>query len=256
MRQAVQTTFMRIIKTTYHNRSSILKWGMPLLLIVLILTQHSIAQTNVDLNVERIKFLNKSLCSDQQGTKLWWYSWLGIYATATLGQGSVYLSSNEKSTRQDMALGAATTFAGVAGQFISTFQPISFADQLALLPENTEADRLAKIGMMEKCLEDRSKMEVDARKWKSHVLCTSINLASGLVTWIGFHRTVWDGIVNFGWNCVITEAQIWTQPIRAKRALKRYREQLGRQGFSVNPTRDIKYNLMVSSSGAGVRVTF
>jgi hypothetical protein len=238
------------------NRGICHNLALPLLLCIFLSFQNSTAQTTHDATGQRIQFLDRSLHCDQQGTKLWWYSWLGLYGAATVGQGAAYFASNEKSTRQDMALGAATTFVGVIGQFISTFQPVSFADKLALLPESTESDRLAKIKLMEKCLADRSKMEVDARKWKAHILCTSINLASGLVTWIGFHRTVWDGVVNFGWNCVITETQIWTQPIRAKRALKRYREQLVNQDSSLRPTRDVNCNFMVTTSGAGVRVTF
>ncbi len=230
--------------------------AIPLLLCMVLSFQNSAAQNTEAITMKRIQFLDQSLHYDQQGTKLWWYSWLGLYGTATVGQGAAYFASNDKSARQDMALGAATTFAGVVGQFISTFQPVSFADKLALLPESTDSERLKKISLMEKCLEDRSNMEVDARKWKAHILCTSINLASGLITWIGFHRTVWDGVVNFGWNCAITETQIWTQPIRAKRALKRYREQFGKQNYAYHPSRDINCNFMVTTSGAGVRFTF
>ena len=244
------------IKTLHERRGICHTLTIPLLLCLVLSFQNSEAQNSEDATGKRIQFLDQSLRYDQQGTKLWWYSWLGLYGTATAGQGATYFASNEKSTRQDMALGAATTFVGVVGQFISTFQPVSFADKLALLPESTASDRLTKISLMEKCLTDRSKMEVDARKWKAHILCTSINLASGMITWIGFHRTVWDGVVNFGWNCAITEAQIWTQPIRAKRALKRYREQLGRQVNSYHPPRDINCNFMVTTSGAGVRFTF
>lgn len=226
------------------------------LLFGTMLPSRAIAQIPIDSTAQRILFLNKSLQSDQQGTKLWWYSWLGFYGAATVGQGAVYFSSSEKTTRQDMALGAATTFAGVVGQFISPFQPVSFAEKINMLPERTIAEQQDKLSQMEKFLADRSFMETEARKWKAHILPTSINLASGLITWIGFHRTVWDGLVNFGWNCVITETQIWTQPIRAKRALKRYKEQLGRQDYSLYPHRDIKCDFVVSTTGAGIRVIF
>ena len=229
---------------------------MPLLVWMVFSFARTSAQVTDDSTIQRIQYLNKSLHSDQQGTRLWWYSWLGLYSAATIGQGMVVLSSDEKSTRQDMALGAATTLIGVAGQFISSFQPAPFANKLSMLPEGTSAERQYKLTMMEKLLSDRSVMETEARKWKAHLLPTGINLASGLVTWIGFHRTVWDGVVNFGLNCVLTEAQLWTQPIRAKRALKRYREQFSERGLSVHPYREVNYNFIVSTAGAGVRVTF
>jgi hypothetical protein len=233
-----------------------MKVTMFLLLWMTFQSVISVAQIPADSTLQRIQFLNKSLQYDQQGTKLWWYSWLGFYGGSTIRQGVAGISSNEKSTKQDMYLGAATTFVGVVGQFISPFQPVSFANKLNLLPEGTNAERQEKLTQMEKILANRSLMETGARKWKAHILPTSINLVSGLVTWIGFHRTVWDGLVNFGCNCVITETQIWTQPIRAKRELKRYREQFERMNFSVQAPREIKLNFIVSSNGAGIRMVF
>jgi hypothetical protein len=250
------TTSMFRIYARQSSRGIFVKMAILLLFGTLLSSRPSIAQIPPDSTALRIQFLNKSLQSDQQGSKLWWYSWLGFYGAATVGQGTVYFSSSEKSTRQDMALGAATAFAGVVGQFISTFQPVSFAEKINMLPERTIAEQQYKLTQMEKLLADRSLMETEARKWKAHILPTGINLVSGLVTWIGFRRTVWDGVVNFGLNCMVTETQIWSQPIRAKRALKRYREQFGRQDFSLHPHSEINCNFVVSNGGAGVRVTF
>ena len=117
------------------------------------------------------------------------------------------------------------------------------------------AEQQEKLTRMERLLADRSLMETDGRKWKAHIVPTSINMVSGLVTWLSFHRTVWDGVVNFGLNCVLTESQIWSQPIRAKRALRRYRENFG-TGIAYHPKRDMNCNFIVSSSGAGLRVVF
>jgi hypothetical protein len=205
---------------------------------------------------QRINFLQKSLKSDQKGTKQWWYSWLGLYGVATVGQGAVFFTSNEKGTRQDMALGAATTFVGVLGQFISPFQPKPFADTLCKMSEYDPAERLSKMTQLEKLLTDRAYMETEARKWKAHLLPTAINLASGLVTWVGFHRTVWDGAANFALNCVITESQIWSQPIRAKRALRQYNERFDKGNVSILPTPNINWNFIVSANGVGICMIF
>lgn len=245
---------MEIFRNPFLGRDLFLKWGVSFLLCILAF-QISGAQEPADsIVLKRIEFLQKSLQNDQKGTKQWWYSWLGIYGAATVGQGAVYFSSDDKATREDMALGAATTFIGVAGQFISPFQPVSFADDLVRLPEGTSTERRAKLSMLEKTLADRSILEGKARKWQAHLLPTAINLGSGLVTWLGFHRTIWDGVVNFGLNCVLTESQIWSQPIRAKRALRRYRENFGT--VACHPKHDINCNFIVSASGVGVRVVF
>jgi len=204
----------------------------------------------------RIDFLQKSLLADQQRTKLWWYGWLTGYGAAAAVQGAISFSGADKTTRQDMAVGAITNLAGLTGQFISTFQPISFSRKVSLLPDRTSGEKLEKMTQLEKMLADRSLMETEARHWKAHILCTGVNLTSGLVTWLGFHRTVWDGVVNFGLNCVITEAQIWSQPVRARRALQRYNKIYGKDGATAESYPKINLNFVVSTNGPEVRLRF
>lgn len=204
----------------------------------------------------RMEFLKKSLMDDREVTKRWWYGWLAGYGTATIGQGAVYYSSNNEVTKQDMALGAATCLIGFAGQFVSPFHPAMFDAGFEKMPEISEIERMNKLMRLEKLLEDRTEMEINLRKWKAHIIPTAFNLTSGLVTWIGFHRTIWDGVVNFGLNCAITEAQIWSQPIRARREFKRYRKKFD-SGGSIEQTRsDFRCDFTLSASGAGFRLVF
>ncbi len=204
----------------------------------------------------RINFLQNSLKSDQQGTNQWWYGWMAGYGGATLAQGAIWLSSKELSTRQDMAVGAITTFAGTIGQLISAFQPDYFTDKVSQFPELTSGVSLEKLAVLEKILKERALVETEARHWKAHLLCTGVNLASGMVTWIGFHRTIWDGVANFGLNCVITEAQIWSQPIRARRALHRYNKIYGKDGATAESFPKINLSFVVSTNGPEVRLRF
>ena len=205
---------------------------------------------------QRIIFLQKSINLDQKATNQWWYGWMAGYGALTAGQAAVWYSSDATGLRQDMATGAATTFLGLIGQFVSVYQPHQFAGKFSQMPEGTPSERLNKLSQMEKFLTDRSLMEAEARKWKAHLPSLGVNLASGLVTWIGFHRTVWDGVANFALNCVISESQIWTQPLRAKKELKRYHERFSGNESSGNYRHDIKYNLIVSASQAGIRIVF
>ncbi|MCK7538546.1 MAG: hypothetical protein MZV63_50095 [Marinilabiliales bacterium] len=39
--------------------------------------------------------------------------------------------------------------------------------------------------------------EKEGRSWKTHAIAGAVNLSSGLITWLGFKRTVWDGIGEF-----------------------------------------------------------
>ena len=232
-------------------------WIIPLLLFILFnsFCSNILAQSDSTMNA-RIRFLQKSILNDQQGTKKWWYGWLAGYGTATVGQVTVSLLSNQKAVRQDMAVGAVTTLLGFSGQFISVFQPVNFAAKFEKISYENPQQQHDMLIQMEKFLVDRVLLEQEARKWKAHILCTGVNLASGLVTWIGFHRTVWDGVVNFGLNCVISEAQIWSQPMRAKRALKRYHDQFGSDNASYYQHPEITCNFIVSTNGAGFQITF
>ena len=48
-----------------------------------------------------------------------------------------------------------------------------------------------------------------------HALTGVVNLAGGIIVWLGFDRNIWEGVGNFALNTAITEIQIWTQPTRA-----------------------------------------
>ena len=232
-------------------------WLITMIIVMSFFSLYAKSQVIPDANVrQRIDFLQKSISNDQNGTMKWWVGWLAGYGALTAGQATVWYSSEETNLRQDMATGAATTFLGMIGQFVSVYQPQHFAAKFNQLPEGTPAERLSKMTQMEKFLTDRSALEIEARKWKAHLPSLGVNLASGLVTWVGFHRTVWDGITNFALNCAISETQIWSQPLRAKKELKRYRERFGGTETSGNYRREINYNFIVSANGAGITIVF
>jgi hypothetical protein len=57
-----------------------------------------------------------------------------------------------------------------------------------------------------------------------HAASAAVNLGSGLVTWLGFDRSLSAGLWNFALNTAITEAQIWSQPTKAIKDYKKYCE--------------------------------
>jgi hypothetical protein len=156
--------------------------------------------------------------------KLWWNAWLYGYSAATVVQGAVFLSSDQLKTRQDMALGAATTLVGAVGQLIMPMTPAKAPARLALVPSDTLEERIIKLNKAEELFEASAKREKDGRSWKMHAASSAINLSSGMITWLGFDRTIQSGLINFAINEVITETQIWTQPTRAIKDYKIYCE--------------------------------
>jgi hypothetical protein len=174
--------------------------------------------------IERTQYIQKMLDQGKSGSKLWWNMWLYGYTAGTLVQGAVFFSSDELKTRQDMILGAATSVIGAVGQLVMPMVPASAPKKLALIPGDTEAERILKLKKAEELFKASAEREIEGRSWKMHAFSGAVNLSSGMITWLGFKRTFWAGLGNFALNTVVTEVQIWTQPTRAIKDYKKYCE--------------------------------
>ena len=170
----------------------------------------------------RLKCIETILAKDDKSNKIWWYGWLCGYSAATAGQVMVGLSADKLSLRQDMYLGAATTLIGAAGQFFTPVLPLNASARFRSLPEGTSYELERKLAIAEEIIQKRISGENEGRSWKMHAVSAAVNIGSGLVTWLAFRRTWKDGLANFALNTAITEAQIWTQPVYARKAFKKY----------------------------------
>ncbi len=150
-----------------------------------------------------------------------------------------------------MALGAVTTLLGAAGQFISPVKPIKDWQRIKDLPELTTEDRRYKLEESEKMLQNIALNEKMGRSWKTHAVCSAVNLGSGLVTWLGFNRSIWAGLGIFAINTSITETQILTQP---KKAMKEYNRYM--QNNSPVKGSDISWSLNVYPGGLSFVIGF
>jgi hypothetical protein len=197
---------------------------MPFLLIFIFqlfsLNGQDIASDS--LIAERLQDIQKLLHQDRMNAQRWWYGWLTAYSAATVGQGIVYFSVENKATKQDMALGSATTFLGAMGQLITPIVPRTSSFRDSRIPENVSEDQFIKLDYSEELLKEIALREKAGRSWKVHAVTGVVNVGSGLITWLGFKRTVWEGVGNFALNTVITETQIWTQPTRAIKDYQNY----------------------------------
>jgi hypothetical protein len=171
---------------------------------------------------ERLQDIHKLLDQDRIKAQRWWYGWLAGYSVATVGQGIVYFSSENKSTKQDMVLGSATTFLGAIGQLLTPIVPRSSSVGDSQIAQSVSPEQSKELYNSEELLRELALREKEGRSWKVHAVTGAVNIGSGLVTWLGFKRSFWDGVGNFALNTVITEAQIWTQPTRAIKDYKNY----------------------------------
>jgi hypothetical protein len=205
---------------------------------------------------ERLRFIKNTFEHDKVNTQRWWYGWLAAYGSATIVQGAIYPVSHDKSMQQDLALGAATSLLGVAGQFISPLIPRNNPEQMILMPETSGTERLKKLAMAEELLKECAMREKLARSWKSHAICSAVNLGGGLITWLSFKRTVWNGIGYFALNTVITETQIWTQPTLARRNYRKYHQKYLENEDGISYLPDVNWYLEAYPGGLGIKVKF
>lgn len=171
---------------------------------------------------ERINHIQKMLDEGKPNAKLWWNAWLYGYSAGVVAEGAIFLASDKLETRQDMVLGAATCMFGAVGQLIMPMTPARAPGKLALVPGETPEQRIIKLEKAEELFKASADREKEGRSWKMHAASGAVNLSSGLITWLGFDRTLKAGLINFAINTAITEAQIWTQPTRAIRDYATY----------------------------------
>ena len=181
--------------------------------------QDAISDSLID---ERLKDIHKLLDQDRINAQRWWYGWLAGYSVATIGQGIVYFASENKSTKQDMVLGSATTFLGAIGQLLMPIVPRSSSIGDSQISQSISPEQFKELYNSEELLKELALREKEGRSWKVHAITGAVNIGSGLITWLGFKRSFWNGVENFALNTVITEAQIWTQPTRAIKDYKNY----------------------------------
>lgn len=220
---------------------------------VIVLSQDEIPDSLIN---KRIQYIQNVLDKGKPNANCWWYGWLIGYSAATIGQGAVGISSDVKGTRQDMFLGAATTFLGAAGQIITPMTSGSAPDLIAQMADDTHEARLQKLSDAEKLLKESALREETGRSWQAHAISGVVNLTSGLIPWFGFRRNVWAGVENFALNTVITEAQIWTQPTKAMKDYQNYCQKFkpGEKPVSLKP--DITWFVGVAPGGIDVKIVF
>ncbi len=230
------------------------------LLLLLLFTGTQIRAQNAETDTlqikERIQTIQSMLTESETPVNVWWYGWLGAYSVATVGQGTVCFLTDDVPLKQDMALGAATTFLGGALQLITPLNTGKDARLLAQLPETTPQEQLFKLQMAEKYLQTNAMTEKAGRSWQIHALNTAVNLSSGLITWLAFKRTVWDGVSNFLLNTVITETQIWTQPTRTWKDYQRYCRQYKQGEIVVNNKIQPEFYVNTFAGGVSLKIVF
>ncbi|MDX9730087.1 MAG: hypothetical protein RBT50_12545 [Bacteroidales bacterium] len=212
------------------------------------------ARYDSDVSPEDLPEIQVTALKDKAAAERWWYGWLAGYTAATAGQGVVFFTSDSKTLRQDMALGAATTFLGAMGQLITPV--LSEESDYPSYREYSSGEKSLSAEQAAGLLKALAVREKEGRSWKTHAIAGVVNLGSGLITWLGYNRTFMDGLENFALNTLITEAQIWTQPMKAVRDYEKYCQKTGPGTETMTSGRDGEWSWSIHPGGFYVRYVF
>jgi hypothetical protein len=194
---------------------------------------------------ERLSWINNSLEKGEPGSRLWFWSFMGLYSAGTITQLSLYFAASEIESdpekqeylRQDMMTGTITTALGVIFLLAPPMPSINARDQYSGMPEENAETRKLKLEKAEDMLYASAKWEKENRAPIIHILNFGLNLGAGLVIWLGFQRTIVDGLITFIPGFIIGEIQLFTQPTRAERDWEQYEKQ-----YVMKTAVDIKKN--------------
>jgi hypothetical protein len=216
----------------------------------------------------RLAFITGALDAGQSRAKTWWYGWIAGYSAGAVAMG-VLAATNwnepvietfapvpepDRGFAQDMLVGSATFALGVAGLLIDPFVPATAARKLRPLPEGTSMERMAKLQRAEELLRQCARREKDGRSMKTHLMNAGVNAAAGVVTAAAFKRPWTDGLITFVTGEAVSLLNIFSQPMRATRDLKKYEAgELGNSGVS---TPERRWSLGVWPGGLSLRLQF
>ncbi|MDH4262218.1 MAG: hypothetical protein OEV78_04135 [Spirochaetia bacterium] len=209
---------------------------------------------------ERIQFINSSLKTGETGSRIWYWSFLGLYSAGTITQLSLYFAApsiepvdlvKREHFRQDMMMGTITTAIGVLSLAISPMPSMYARNAIESMPDDTMEDRIAKLKKSEKLLAESSKWEKESNSLLMHGLNFGLNLSAGLIIWLAFHRTIIDGLVTFAPGFLIGEIQLFTQPTKAVKDWNNYENKYSQNQASYLPQKnnDNLWHLAVAPGG-------
>jgi hypothetical protein len=218
---------------------------------------------------EQLSFITNALDAGQPRARTWLYGWIAGYSTGAVTMGILAgahwndtklvggIPVRDRGFAQDMLVGGATFALGVVGLVIDPFVPATAPRKLRSLPETTSTERLAKLRRAEELLRECARRERSGRSLATHLMNAGANAAAGVVTAAAFKRPWTDGLITFATGEAVSLLNIFSQPMRATRDLKKYEAGFPENGGASIPARsEPRWSLGVWPGGVSFRLQF
>jgi hypothetical protein len=192
----------------------------------------------------RVAFIQNRLDQGTASARWWWYGWLGGYSVATLAQAAVGVATHDRALRATMLVGAGGSALGALSVVAFPFPPTYAANEVRASEGLPVSERhVLALESLRACAD----AETLGRSWLPHALGLAVATAQGLVLWIGFEQPL-DGATSAAVSLLVSEAQIFSQPMRAVDDFASYQ----RQFLRPRPTA-VQWRLTPSPGGLALR---
>lgn len=233
---------------------------------------------------ERIEYIEKALKEGEKNAQIWWGLWIAAYTGLAAGQ-YVFAGMADSYGRNETNLdqlrndfhyhpkstfprkeqwvnylvgGAKATLS--AGQLlVMPFTPAYASGMLARLPEGGPDEINKKLTEAERLLELCARKETQGRAWWKHLLGVAVNGAGSIIIWqCQKGKDPWkDALISFATGMAVFEVTIWTQPMRAVKDWKAYRQKYyGEKGALNENEYEDRWFLTVCPGGLALGTTF
>jgi len=136
------------------------------------------------------------------------------FGALTLGQGAFALLTDDPGLAAESGVGAVKSGLGFGALLIFPFHATSGASHLDELPDQTPAERRAKLRAAEEILRVSAQDEEFGIGWPSRLASCAVNLAGAYYLWIEHERFA-GGWLSLVTGMGVSEIQFRTQPTGA-----------------------------------------
>jgi hypothetical protein len=202
----------------------------------------------------RLRFLETRLRRDFKLLALWQIGFTGVYGGGLLYETGNAVIAQSTAERADNVVGAVKSAVGLLSRLAQPPAGMSELRPLLALPNKTRLDRVNRLVAAEALLKQDARDSDRRYHWLPHTINAALNLAGGLIVWLGYHDLA-RGAQSAGIGFAVGELQIWTRPWQGKRAWAEYRRTYGTtvtsmSGAGHHPTRPaVGVKLAVTSLG-------
>ncbi len=233
---------------------------------------------------ERIAYIEKALVDGEKNAQIWWGLWIAAYAGLSAGQYALAgvadgYGRNETSLDQlrndfhyrpkstfprkeqwvNYLVGGAKATLSLGQLLVMPFTPAYASGRLAKMPNASNEEINRKLTEAERLLELCARKETMGRAWWKHLLGIAVNGAGSVIIWqCQKGKDPWkDALISFATGMAVFEVTIWTQPMRAVRDWKSYRQKYyGEKAALVEEEIEDRWFLTASPGGFALGTTF